>query len=113
MQASLDRGIPEPVRRSLERLVEGLKGADPNAVVYLCGSFARGDWLTDSDVDIVVVTKLFAKMDVGKRFSLVKRLAGPGSSIDLLAYTPEEFKEAVQRSMILRDMLDHSLKLTS
>ncbi|MEM2876168.1 MAG: nucleotidyltransferase domain-containing protein [Candidatus Bathyarchaeia archaeon] len=95
----------------LERLVKALRKMDPEAEVYLCGSYARGDWLRDSDVDLVVVSEIFDGLDLGARFALVKRLMEPGFSLDLLTYTPREFKEAKGRSAILGDMLSYSLKV--
>jgi len=85
---------------------------DAEAEVYLCGSYARGDWLKDSDVDLVLISKVFAGMDVGSRFAWVKRLMGPGFSLDVLAYTPSEFDQTRSRSVILQDMLNCAVKMT-
>jgi len=85
---------------------------DPEVAVYLCGSYARGDWLKDSDIDLIVISKIFAGMDVGSRFVLVKRLMDPGFSLDMLAYTPGEFEEGRSRSTILEDMLNYAVKVT-
>ena len=60
--------------------------------VYLVGSWARGDWLLDSDVDLIVVSKRFEGLSLGERYRLVKSLTPPGRSLDVLAYTPEEFE---------------------
>ncbi len=56
--------------------VDALRRMDLEADVCLCGSYARGDWLKDSDVDLIIVSKVFDRMDVGARFSLVKKLMG-------------------------------------
>lgn len=85
---------------------------DSETDIYLCGSYARGDWLKDSDLDLVVVSKVFAGLDVGARFTLVKRLMEPGFSLDAIAYTPSEFERAKSRSTILEDMLSYALKIT-
>ncbi len=100
--------LVEPLRR----LVEALKSLDPEVEIYLCGSYARGDWLKDSDVDLIVISKIFAGLHIGARFARVKRLMDPGLSLDTLAYTPSEFEEARSRSTILEDMLNYALKLT-
>lgn len=107
-----DRGIPLFLVGPLRRLVKALRELDPEVNVYLCGSYAGGDWLKDSDIDLIVVSKVFTGLDIGARFSLVKRLMDPGLSLDLLAYTPSEFGEARSRSTILEDMLDHALRTT-
>jgi len=97
----------------LRRLLDALRRLDPEADVYLCGSYARGDWLKDSDIDLIVISKIFAGLDIGARFALVKRLMDPGLSLDVLAYTPNEFERARSRSTILEDMLNYALKMTS
>ena len=52
---SLDRPA---IRRALEDLVEQRYRPDPNvAAVYLFGSFARGDAVPGSDVDLLVVVR--------------------------------------------------------
>jgi len=98
---------------SLRRLVEAFRGLDSDVDIYLCGSYARGDWLKDSDVDLIVVSKIFAGLDIGSRFALVKRLMDPGFSLDILAYTPNEFEKAKNKSVILEDMLNYAVKMTS
>ena len=48
--------LPHRVEAAIRSFVTRLKGAYPDARAYLYGSFARGDWLEDSDVDVVVVS---------------------------------------------------------
>ena len=107
-----DRGIPSFLSGTLRRLVDALRSLDPEVEVYLCGSYARGDWLKDSDVDLIVISEIFAGKDVGSRFALVKRLMDPGFSLDMLAYTPSEFDQTRSRSVILQDMLNCAVKMT-
>ena len=107
-----DRGVPSSLWLPLRKLLEALRRLDSEAELYLCGSYARGDWLKDSDVDLVVVSKVFAGSDMGARFALVKRLMDPGFSLDVMAYTPSEFERAKSRSTILEDMLGYALKIT-
>jgi predicted nucleotidyltransferase len=52
---SLDRPA---IRRALDRLIEERFRPDPNvAAVYLFGSFARGNAVPGSDVDLLVVLR--------------------------------------------------------
>ncbi len=111
MQTLGGREVPETIAQPLARFLETLRKRDPEAKVFLCGSYARGDWLKDSDVDLIVVSRIFSKLDVGKRFVLVKKLMGPGCSLDLLAFTPKEFGRAAERSMIVEDMLVSAVEL--
>ncbi|RLE74133.1 MAG: nucleotidyltransferase domain-containing protein, partial [Thermoprotei archaeon] len=51
--------VPERIRRALRDFASKLRAALPDAEAYLFGSYARGDWLHDSDLDIVVVSRAF------------------------------------------------------
>ena len=108
-----DRGIPSTLLLPLRRLLEALKRLDSEVDIYLCGSYAKGDWLKDSDVDLIIVSKIFTGLEIGPRFALVKRLMEPGFSLDVTAYSPSEFERAKSRSTILEDMLSYALKITS
>ncbi len=69
-----------------------------NAVVYLFGSYARGDHLLDSDVDIVVVSNRFKGMSYADRVAMVRLMLPQDMSFDIIALTPEEFEERKRRS---------------
>lgn len=103
--------IPSEVEGWLRALVRSLRERDPNVEVYLVGSYARGDWLDDSDVDLVVVSSIFEGLDVGERYKVVRGLARPGYSLDLTPLTPQEFRERKERSVILQDMLEHAVRI--
>ncbi len=71
---------------------------------YLFGSWARGDWLVDSDVDVVIVSPSFRGVPWLRRLELVARAEARlelSVSMDVLPYTPEEVEEA--RSAVLHD----------
>lgn len=102
---------PIELREYLEELVEALKEMDQEVGVYLIGSYARGDWLHGSDVDLIVVSRVFRGLDMGKRYSLVKKLARAGFGLDLLTYTPEEFMRVRERSVIVQDALEYAIRL--
>ena len=103
----LPQRIREALREFLARAKEELGGAE----VYLFGSYARGDWLYNSDLDLVVVSPRFKGLSVGERYALVRRLLPEDVSVEVLAYTPEEFRRALRRSVILRDASEYWIKL--
>jgi len=107
----LTEEIPREIRGYLDGLLRKLRGVDPHVEVYLIGSYARGDWLRDSDIDLIIVSKAFKGLDLGRRYRLVKELAGAGFGLDLLTYTPEEFKKMKKRSIIIQDALEYAIKL--
>ena len=56
---------------------------------YLVGSRARGDYLDESDIDVVLIIDGVQGMNRLQRIELLSRALKPG--IDLLIYTPEEW----------------------
>lgn len=61
---------------------------------YLYGSYARGNYHKDSDIDIVIISKDFQ----GARFSDWKRIAPLTEDIDVriepMPYRPEDFTDS-------------------
>ncbi len=91
------------VEQALKILVEKLKKRYADAEVYLFGSYAKGSWLEDSDVDIVVVSKGFEGKSLPSRVGEVRRLAPTDMAFEILAYTPEELHMAMERSVAIQD----------
>lgn len=79
-----------------EEALYRLKDLATDAEVYLFGSYARGNWLEDSDVDIVVVSKGFEGESLPRRVGEVRKLAPEDLAFEILPYTPEELREAVE-----------------
>ncbi len=107
--SSLD--LPEKVREALREFLAKVEKALGEVEVYLFGSYARGDWLSDSDLDLVVVSEKFRGLSVGERYALVREMLPKDISVEILAYTPEEFERALKRSVILRDAAEYWVKL--
>ncbi len=63
-------------------------------------------------MNLIIISKVFDGMDIGARFSFVKKLMGYGLSIDVLAYTPDEFERIKRKSVILNDMLSYAVKIS-
>jgi predicted nucleotidyltransferase len=103
--------LPRRVKAALERFANELKELDRGCEAYLFGSYARGDWLAESDVDIIVVSSIFEGLDFGKRYLKVRRLLPNWLSTELLLYTPAEFQRAKKRSLIIKDAMRHWVKL--
>ena len=103
--------LPKEIRSSLRALVRSLKERMNDVEVYLFGSFARGDWLKNSDIDIIVVSSSFKGMEIHERYKQVRLLADRELSFEILTYTPEEFEELKERSVILKDASRYWIKL--
>lgn len=69
--------------------------------VILYGSFAKGSQREDSDIDLVVISDDFEKMNLRKRLELLgiaaARIMKP---VEARGYTPKELKMATQASFL-------------
>lgn len=79
--------------------------------VYLFGSYARCDWLVDSDIDLIVVSDGFKGLDLGRRYAFVRRFLPPGRGFEILTYTRDEFEEAKRRSIVVQDASEYWVRI--
>jgi len=70
----------------------------------LFGSAARGEMHRDSDIDLIILSNDFKKMDFIDRIVLLTRLRRnmtKSAAMDIFGYTPAEFNRLSQESIIL------------
>ncbi|MFQ6073902.1 MAG: nucleotidyltransferase domain-containing protein [Candidatus Bathyarchaeia archaeon] len=91
------------VEEALNGLAKSLKEAYGPVEIYLFGSFAKGDWLEDSDIDVIVVSEKFEGKPMPERVNIIRKLAPDNLAFEILAYTPKELKEATAKSIIIQD----------
>lgn len=84
------------IRRAVLEILKEL-ASEMNATIYLFGSYARGDHMVDSDVDIIIVSDIFKGMRFTDRISFVRLKLPPDLSFDIIPLTPEEFKDKLDR----------------
>lgn len=77
---------------------------------YIFGSTAKGNRLEEIDVDLIIVSKAFREMSLPERLYLLYKLWKHPIDLQVLAYTPEEYKEASQRLM-LKEILSYAIEL--
>jgi len=99
------------VEEALNRFAEQLRENFGSVEVYLFGSFAKGDWLEDSDIDVIVVSEKFKGKPMSERVNTIRKLAPDNLAFEILAYTPKELKEALTRSVIIQDASAHWKKI--
>jgi predicted nucleotidyltransferase len=63
----LKRQLPVDVVVDIEEFTERVREMCPDAKVYLYGSFAKGTWLRDSDVDLVAKYQSVLKTPSSRR----------------------------------------------
>lgn len=100
------------VEKALNQLANQLNKNYGPVEIYLFGSFAKGDWLEDSDVDIIVVSEKFQDKAMPERVNMVRKLAQDNIALEILAYTPKELKEASTRSIVVQDASTYWKRIT-
>ncbi|MBS7638674.1 nucleotidyltransferase domain-containing protein [Candidatus Bathyarchaeota archaeon] len=87
--------FPEKFRRALHAFLQALEeNFGNNLSVYLFGSLARGDYLLNSDIDLIIVTDRLKGLKPWERTAKLRRMAPEDVGLDILGYTEEEFQRA-------------------
>jgi predicted nucleotidyltransferase len=93
------RRIVENLEEYLRRVRDAARELDPDARVYLFGSYARGTPRPDSDVDILIVSDAYggeARRAVEMILHITERVGGVGV-FELHVATREEFENWYRR----------------
>ena len=87
--------LPENVQEVIQRIVEGY---DPEKIIIF-GSYARGDWTDDSDLDVLVVKE--TRERPFERIGAVSGSCWPRKlSMDIVVKTPEEIENELQEQQL-------------
>ncbi len=83
--------------------------------IILFGSYARGDFTKDSDVDLIIIDNKFRKKNVFHRtknlwinWHIKQKLKYP---VDFLCYTPEEFEKLKKQVSIVSEALREGIEI--
>ena len=94
-------GLPEKVQEVIRKIVEGY---DPEKIIIF-GSYARGDWTEDSDLDVLVVKETEERPF--DRIGAVSGACWPRElPMDILVKTPAELEEElVEEQLFAREIM--------
>ncbi|MDN5331761.1 MAG: hypothetical protein PWP45_986 [Tepidanaerobacteraceae bacterium] len=81
--------------------------------VILFGSYAKGEALKSSDVDLAIVSEDFGKMSFFERLELLYKCWNYDIGADLLGYTPEELEEMANKISFVSEILKTGIDVTS
>ncbi len=97
--------LPEKVQEVIRKIVEGY---DPEKIIIF-GSYARGDWTEDSDLDVLVVKETDARWI--DRTVAVSILCRPRTvPVDIFVKTQGEIEDMLDgRSLFMRTVLDEGM----
>lgn len=86
---------PKKIKSEIDKYLNRLKQDLTLERVLLYGSFAEGKAKEDSDVDVLILSSDFTKMDEDERLRLLyRRSVGFPYNLHVYGLTPKEYKEA-------------------
>lgn len=96
--------IPENIREIIEDYLEELKPEIKIEKAILFGSYAKGNYRIDSDIDLAIFSDSFEDMDRVESIKLLSKIARRYRGIDLqpIAFTSQDYQE---RLGIVEDVL--------
>lgn len=97
------RIVPEVI---INEYIDNLKNKLKINKVILFGSAARGVFNKDSDLDIIVLSNDFKKMNFLKRLELLSHLRNGNArkvAMDIIGYTVDEFNKISKESIVLKE----------
>ena len=84
------------VRATIDDVVGRIvAGYDPDRII-LFGSFARGDWHADSDIDLAVIKDSDVPF-IRRALPVLRLMTGVPRDVEVLVYTPQEFEAMLAR----------------
>jgi len=93
----------------IEKFVKRVKEVIRVEKVIVFGSRARGDYLADSDVDLIMVSRDFEGVPFYERMDKLILLWESPLDLEVLCYTPEEFKMKQEEICIVRQAVEEGV----
>lgn len=106
------RKLPREIIKVIEDFVHKVLKEYPDAEIYLFGSYARGDWLINSDIDLIVISNYFRNVNWFERLTKLRLLASFDYSFEILAYTRDEFQRKLSEIGIIQEASKYWIRIT-
>jgi len=81
-----------------------------NKIIFF-GSRARGKFHGDSDIDLIIVSPKFRRLNYFKRGAKMYDYWNLNYPVDFLCYTPEEFNKLKKQVTIVREAVEHGIEI--
>jgi len=79
--------------------------------IIFFGSRAKGKFHPDSDIDLVIVSSKFRRLNFFERGAKMYDYWDINYPVDFLCYTPEEFNKLKKQITILREAVEHGIEI--
>ena len=73
LDSAADLNLPEKIKKRLEQAVKTIRSLVPNAEILLFGSLTQGDWLEESDIDLIIISDNFKETNYITRVYTLKK----------------------------------------
>lgn len=107
MDNSKNRRIKRAIESYLKRL--GKKFKIEKSILF--GSRARGDYLDNSDVDLIVVSKDFLGINFRKRMAEAIEDWNQDLDLEVICYTPKEFEKKKKQIGIVKQAVKEGIEI--
>ena len=98
-----DLWIEKFKKEALPIIVKVIK---PSRLLFF-GSRATGNADENSDIDVIIISDMFKDIPFIKRMEKIIKLTRFPKHVDYLCYTPEEFKNIKETSLIIDNALEN------
>ncbi|MFQ5799922.1 MAG: nucleotidyltransferase domain-containing protein [Nitrospinota bacterium] len=95
----------------LKRYKEDVAKEIPISRMLLFGSYAEGNPNRDSDIDLIIVSPSFRRMNFFKRGATMYGYWHLNYPVDFLCYTPEEFEKLTSEVTIVREAVREGIEI--
>ena len=95
----------------LKKFTGDIRRSFRGAKIMLFGSRANGTARSDSDYDLIIISKYFEKIPILDRPYEIWMKSKANIAADLLCYAPAEVNKIAKSSFILREALKHAVTI--
>jgi len=104
-------GEREYLIKGIKKFIEELKRDFSISNVVFFGSRAEGNFNEHSDVDLIIVSKDFEKMNFFERVKKMYDYWELDLPVDFICYTPKEFNKLKKQISIVKEALREGVKI--
>lgn len=98
------KALPKVVKNFINGYIDNLDSQIEIEKAILFGSYARGAWRRDIDIDLIIISPNFKKMKYMERLVWLSKMRGDkfiNRAMDVLGYTADEFEKLRERSVVI------------
>lgn len=104
-------GKKESIKDKLKLFKKDLNRNIPIKKMYFFGSRISGKPHRDSDIDLIIVSSKFKKLDFFKRGAKMYDYWKLRYPVDFLCYTPEEFNRLKKQVSIVKEAIETGIEI--